>query len=755
MASNKWLGSTVGAVAAVTMLSPVTATMAQEGTSAEIEEIVVTAHRREQSLLEIPESVSMISGGDIRRQNINGLEDIGFQVPNLNLSTRLDGFPNVSVRGLGAFGNTQGVGFYLDDVQLFSDASSRFGDLERIEILKGPQGTLYGGSNIGGAVKFVSARPDSETAFGRVKAVLGAQGIVDVEGSANLPLGSEDWAIRAFGFTVSNDGYLENPNPMRVNGLAGDNDEDIGQSEESGVRVSLAGPLGNNLSAYASVRANDYEGPNNTWIRELDETSLRHPNIVPANINPRHERETVSGMLELTWALEGFDITYVTSYTSTESSRFTDLDQREEYLLSLFRPEEMDVRTQEIRFTSTEEGPLQWLGGVYYSQYDEKMDSDLIWYNTRFLPDGNITGPLGCAAGLDTCSGVWAGDNTLTLAQERDEIVMQPFEKRMRDKSHLAAFVNVTYVLGDDWELGVGLRGDRWENETFRFSTNHRADDGGTELLPRVSLTRWLSESSMLYGTMSYGYEPGGFNVNEDVADSLVGFDSEEAVSYEAGWKGRLMDGRATMSLAAFYVDYNQRQIETQIPTAGAALVELINNVGDSKQSGLEFDVRVAVNDELSVAFSAGWINAEWDDGTTVFTGPDVLKDIGGDTPPVTPDFSWSFAADYDRPMSGTLRFIAGMQVSHNGKYTGLRLSDPQGVSVINPSFTLVGAQIGVTGDNWELALNVENALDEDYYTDVQTFPDFFFLDGDADSIIVIGTLGQPQLVTASFSYFF
>ena len=757
MASNKWLGSTVGAVAALTVLSPVTATMAQEGTSAEIEEIVVTAHRREQSLLEIPESVSMISGGDIRRQNIKGLEDIGFQVPNLNLSTRLDGFPNVSVRGLGAFGNTQGVGFYLDDVQLFSDASSRFGDLERIEILKGPQGTLYGGSNIGGAVKFVSARPDSETAFGRVKGVLGAQGIVDVEASANLPLG-EDWAMRAFGFSVTNDGYLENPNPMRVNGMAGDSDEDIGQSEESGVRISLAGPLGNNLSAYASVRANEYEGPNNTWIRELDETSLSHPNIVPANINPRHERETVSGMLELTWALEGYDITAVTSYTSTESSRFTDLDQREEYLLSLFRPEEMDVLSQEIRFTSTEEGPLQWLGGVYYSQYDEKMDSDLIWYNTTILPDGNITGPLGCAAGLDTCSGVWAGDATLTLAQERDEITQTPFEKRMRDKSHLAAFVNVTYVLGD-WELGVGLRGDRWANDTLRFSTNHRADDGGTKLLPRVSLTRWLSESSMLYGTISHGYEPGGFNVSEDVADELVGFDSEEAASYEAGWKGRLMDGRLTMSLAAFYVDYNQRQIETQIPTAGAALVELINNVGDSKQSGLEFDVRVAVNDELSAAFSAGWIGAEWDDGTTVITGGDaanpVLKDIGGDRPPVTPDFSWSFAADYERPMSGTMRFIAGVQVSHNGKYAGLRLSDPEGVSVINPSFTLVGAQIGVTGDNWELALNVENALDEDYYTDVQTFPDFFFLDGDADSIIVIGTLGQPQLVTASFSYFF
>ena len=93
----------------------------------------------------------------------------------MNLSTRGDGYPNVSIRGVGAFGLTQGVGFYLDDVQLFGDASSRFGDLERIEVLKGPQGVLYGGSNIGGAVKYVSARPSPDEFSGRVRLMAGEQ----------------------------------------------------------------------------------------------------------------------------------------------------------------------------------------------------------------------------------------------------------------------------------------------------------------------------------------------------------------------------------------------------------------------------------------------------------------------------------------------------------------------------------------------------------------------------------------------------
>ena len=144
------------AVVAATYLAffataPISQVYAQS--SAVLEETIVTARKREENLVDIPESVSAISGTSIDRQNIKGLNKIGLAVPNLNLSMRTDGYPNVTIRGIGAFGMTQGVGFYLDDVQLYGDASSRFGDLSRIEIMKGPQGVLYGGSNIGGAIK--------------------------------------------------------------------------------------------------------------------------------------------------------------------------------------------------------------------------------------------------------------------------------------------------------------------------------------------------------------------------------------------------------------------------------------------------------------------------------------------------------------------------------------------------------------------------------------------------------------------------
>ena len=213
-----------------------------ENSATTLDEIIVTARKREESLLDISESVSAISGADIDARNIKGLDKIGLLIPNLNLAKRADGFPNVSMRGIGAFGLTQGVGFYLDDVQLFSDASSRFGDLERIEVLKGPQGILYGGSNIGGAIKFVSKRPSADEGFtGRIKYQTGQQGINDAEVSANIPL-QGDWAMRVFSYTRDDDGFITNPNSDGV-----DNQPvNIDKYSEDGTRISIAGSLSDN-----------------------------------------------------------------------------------------------------------------------------------------------------------------------------------------------------------------------------------------------------------------------------------------------------------------------------------------------------------------------------------------------------------------------------------------------------------------------------------------------------------------------------
>ena len=254
------------------------AVMAQGDTL--LEEIIVTARKREENVLEIPESLTTFTGNMVESANINGLEDIGLLVPNLWMSRRLDGYPNVSIRSLGGFGNTQGVGFYLDDVQLFGDASSRFGNFERIEVLKGPQGILYGGTNIGGAVKFVTRRPDPEAFSGRVKASGGEDNFYDGEIQLNVPLGN-DWAMALYGFAMTDDSYLVNPNTPRLNGGVTKNvDPDVGHTEKYGVRAALAGDISaNSFQLYATLRYNEYwKGLTTSGTGRLNGNLTHHEN---------------------------------------------------------------------------------------------------------------------------------------------------------------------------------------------------------------------------------------------------------------------------------------------------------------------------------------------------------------------------------------------------------------------------------------------------------------------------------------------
>ncbi len=693
------------------------------GPTSVLDEVIVTARKRAESALEIPETISSLREETIERAGVTGLEDVGQLVTNLNLSVRTDGFPNVSVRGVGSFGNTQGVGFYLDDVQVFSDASARFGDLARIEVLKGPQGTLYGGSNIGGAVRFVTAKPDPSDFFGHAMLSAGDQGLLDVEASLNVPLGGSDWALRLFGMASSNDGYLSNPNSARANGLRNANSRDIGAVDQESVRVAVAGSLTDRLSLHASVRWNALDGPNDPWSLELDD-DFEFPSGIDLSTNPRHERETIGATLEFVYEAEAFTVTSVSSYTDTDSDRETDLDNSQEFILDLFRPQELKVLSQELRFTSTGSGPFEWLAGLYYLDYEDDLDSTLIFFGGASLFDGIIPDP----------------------STEQDVVEVVPFEDRLRERKQQAAFVTASYRSGD-LEFGAGARIDRWEVETTNRQSSLSGRQSETEFLPRLSLTWYLDDQgSNLYATAARGFEPGGFNLgNFAGSNELFGFEAEEATSYEVGFKGRFADGSVTLTAAAFLIDYEKRQFELQAadPVTGD-FVEGIVNAGDSTQYGAEIDLAWQVTAGLRLSIGAGYVDAEWDSGTILADG----TDLSGLTPPYVKDFTAVIAADYDRELAAGLGFFARAQVSYSGSF-----EVDLGNTVENPSFTVASLRAGIGNERWQLSAGVENLFDEEYYTDATVFPNFNPL-VPLDSII-IGTLGQPRLFTAAIKVMF
>ncbi len=694
-------------------------TSAETGASSFLEVITVTARKREESLLEIPETVTAISQESIERGNIKGLEDIGFLIPNLSLSVRTDGFPNVSIRGVGSFGNTQGVGFYLDDVQLFSDASSRFGDLARIEVLKGPQGTLYGGSNIGGALRFVAVRPDPSDFSGRIKGVVGEQNIRDIEATVNVPLGSSDWAVRLFGFTMSDDGFLKNTNPARVNGGIGTNDPDLGHVEESGARIALSGGLSDNFSMYATFRWNDLDGPNNPWSAELD-NDFEYSRERNFSFNPRLYKETVAGTLELDYALDNFSIISVSSYTDTSMKEVMDLDISPEFVVSLDRPKDFKVFTQELRLTSTDSGPFEWLVGLYHLHYKETTDAVLYLYDS-----GDVLGAGGIPTPADEAS-----------------FIGIPFEFRDRDRKQYAAFATASYRMGD-FEIGGGVRVDRWKVYTLNRDSGFDGTQAKTEFLPRLSLSYYLDDSgSNIYATASKGFEPGGFNLtNFAGVNELFGFGPEKTTNFEIGYKGNFLGGRLIFTTAAFLIKYKDRQFELQTTDPSGNIVEGILNAGDSQQYGVEFDLNWFVDDYLTITLGGGFVESEWDSGTILADG----TDISGLKPPYMQKNSFTFAIDYDRPIVDDWRFLGRIQVTHNGEFQ----TDLQN-QFQNPKHTLVNVRAGVAFNNWELALNVENLFNKNYYSDTTLFPNFNPFIGQPS--IIIGTLGQPRLITGSLS---
>jgi len=695
--------------------------------------IVVTARKREETTLEVPETVTAFGEQQLERAFIDDIDDVGLAVPNLQLSTRTDGFPNVTVRGIGGFGNTQGVGFYLDDVQLFADASSRFGDLARIEVLKGPQGILYGGSNIGGAVKFVSKRPELGVVEGQVSLRAGSFNYFDGQAELNLPLG-ENWAVKLFGYAETDDGFLTNPRTPRQNGRQADAGENIGRREQYGARAALYGDL-DGVEIYITARYNEIDAPTDPWIRELD-GNFNYSRLVDLSYNPRNKRETFGLTGHIDIPIGDVTLQSVTSWSDTRSRRQTDLDIQPEFVLDLFRPEDFAVLTQELRLSSDDTGPFVWQVGGYLANIERNLDSVLIIREGFCFID-----PGACAP----------------LSQQDDVIQAEvPFEVSRREREQLAAFANASYKLGGGFEIGGGLRIDRTTSRRANLASGLSGSVAETVVLGRASAS-WTNpdETTLLYVSFSQGFEPADFSLtNLTGAQSLLGFGKETADQIEIGYKGRLLDDALVFTIAAFYIDYRDRQFELQAadPTTGG-FVEAIVNVGDSTQKGIEFDFTWVLTDGLTFSGGAGWIDAEWKNGVV---SPVTGRSLAGMRPPNLSAFSASGALEYEGDIGSGEFFIRTQGRYKGASSTNSQFFDTPGdafAAFDNPAFFVADASLGVEFGAIKAGLTLENLFDERYFNDVQEFPNFAgSLNPGEPGNIVIGTLGQVRRLIGSVS---
>lgn len=671
-------------------------------------EIVVTARKRDERLIDVPETVNAFTGASLERAGIRTLDDLGHDVPNVIFSRRADNEPNVVVRGVGSLGNVQGVGFYFDDVQNFTDQSSRLVDLERVEVLKGPQGTLYGGSSIGGAVKYVTKKPGEELE-GSFGLEAGQYRTYNVNGSVNVPL-SPTAFLRVSAYSDNSNGYSLNP-------IVGQNND---ESHEYGIRAALRLLPKEGTEIIIGLRHSYLNNGGNDYYLNNANSDYRYDN--PLNFHPFNKRDIWAGTLLVNQEIGGATLTSLTSYTERKAQVHWDLDYSPMDIVSTPITDNTVLRTpvftQELRLASHTDSKLQWLVGLYTASIKDRgtaLQGDII-----LGPDATGGPPIRI--------------------------------KRYREGSSLektyAGFGDLTYRTGR-LEVTVGAR---LNYNDFR-GTNGNLDPSTaslreTRVLPKVSLSYRASPETRLYAVISEGYEPGKVNI---IGTSLAPYKGETAINYEVGAKGDIGNKTLAYEVAAFYISNKNRQFETQFKDATNVPVDVTTDIGAARSYGAEAALSLRPTKGLILSADVGYLDAKFKKAS--FNGATYV----GTAIPNAPKFTGLFSIDYSVPVLKKLRLSGRVDVSHTDSfYWDIPNQSTQ------PAYNLLGARIAIASRNdaWEFAVRADNILNQGYNTEF-----YYNYSGDPtvgpDSknavcdMCHLAHVGQPRTVLATFNYHF
>jgi iron complex outermembrane recepter protein len=668
----------------------------------QLQEIIVTSRKRSERLIDIPESIAVISATELKDKGIVSVEDVGRQTPNLQLNMRQDTTTDVVIRGIGAYGDVLGVGFDIDGVPNFTDQTMRLEDLESVEILKGPQGTLYGGSSIGGLIRYVSKKP----AFnweGEASAEVGSYSQISTFAAQNVPLIADKLALRVSAYDAKGDGYVTN-SALGINAAP---------FTDYGVRVALLFRPTDSTDALLTLR--------HSWLRLGSNAYPPVPNVnsytydAPLFQPTVNTRMTNGGVLELNDNFSIAKLTSITSLTSAQAEFNYDVTQtppgfpgESYYTLPGNRPTQ--VATQEFRLTSPSSGKFEWLAGLYGAIIKNTLQNQIgaTFFPTPALPTRIID-----------------------------------FDTKRTDT---AAFGTATYHLGR-LRLDAGVRLTKTVYDAMVYieagQPNQSASVTSSAALPKVSISYALPAGGQVYATVAKGEEPGAVNT---VSTAPIPYKAETALNYEIGAKSEALDSKLEYEVAAFYASNKNHQYQTNqiIPSLGGIIV-LTSNIGDSRTYGVEANANWHPTSELHFGLGGGYLNARWTTAT-VFGAR-----IDGNVIPNAPAATANASAGYSQPVFTKLEFDANFDLSYTDAMWWDLPNTPG--SKENPHW--IGnarVALGTQGRGWQVALRVTNLLSAKYWTEY--YPNIFQPGGyPCNGCSDVGAIGAPRQFYGSVTY--
>jgi len=725
--------------------------------AATLEEIVVTAQQRAESLQDVPVSVAAVTAKKISDSGIVDLQGLSELVPNFSINeTGIS--TTVTIRGISSGINSgfeQSVGMYNDGIFYGRDQLARVPmiDMERVEVLRGPQGILFGKNSIAGAVSQISAKPTDEFE-GSVTALYEPDhGETDLRMVLSGPL-TDNLSGRLAVMTRELDGYVKNTEL----GVDEQNEDeqvvratlrwDVNDSATATLKSSQStfDVLGRNMEVYQSFGHLEalnsvYNSPTAPWSVD---TEL---NYIADNNGHFSNNEVNNSTLTVDWDLEGLTLTSVTGYVDYEFTESCDCDFTGAPVFDAGRQEEYQQLSQEFRLTSDLGSNFDYIAGLFF------QDTDLTYADQIQLPDPTVVNTALGLLGAGALQPFAPGSSTDRTFNQEGEVI--------------ALFAQGTWSVSEALRLTVGGRYTEEKKDANRQQRHKANATFGGQYMPAVTadpvsgaynvlygifaieaydqINGKLDDSSfspvvtmewdanpdtMVYATWTKGYKSGGFDarsnghpdasVNNGLKSgaAITGsweFANEEATSVELGSKMSLADGAAELSVAWYMTDYTDLQVSQFDGTLGFN----VTNAGEAKVKGIEADGRWALTDNITLTGSVAYLDFNYEkfpNSQCYFqqedTDGDKLCDAGGKRKEFTPELQANLGAAWASEMSNGLELNASLDVSFMDEYLYAANLDPRSKQ---DAYSMVNARIALAGSEgaWELALLGRNLTDE------------------------------------------
>lgn len=705
---------------------PPSETAADDG---RLEEIVVTARRQSETLREIPTSISVFNTADLVKNNIRGIGDYALKSPNIAIQegpTRSEN--NISIRGISNIGSglNTSFAFYVDELNVISISSNpQLQDIERVEVLRGPQGTFFGRNAAGGAINISTRKPGPELGG---NASLEYASFDTWEGTAvvNLPL-TDSFFLRAVGNYYETDGFIRNVNPV-----GGSNDERNVQGRLA-ARWLASDRLTFDLSFTKADEESGLENGVPTHIlypatRNLIRTSVpvtdglppypRNRRLVNQN-NPKQadfDFTIWNGRVSLDAG--PFTITSVTGYGENQRVATGDVDATSRDAVNISRATERESFSQELRLASASRNPIRWvLGGIYA---DERRDGDLSVIAGSQSPIPVPSGTVIRRTLEDGKTESWAvfGEADWHVT---DRLTLTYGGRYSSDEVTQAQTITSAGPMGLRQQVFAPVS-KSFDAYTSKFAARYD-----------------LSEQVTAYAVASQGYRTGG--VQLDPALVNPSFEPEKLWNYEAGLKGTLFDQRLRFSASGFYIDWTDLQVQTNVnrldPATGAlVLTNGIENAASASSLGAELELRAKPADMLELGFTAGYLDSKYDSYPAArITDARGTIDLSDKRLLNSPKWSLSADAQLNFDIGEARAFVRGEWayrssiVSDNIVYVPVSawivpVTEAFSFPYRIPGFGVWNFRAGATWGRYSLTAYVQNAFNRNYYTG--TFDDLY-----------------------------